>query len=99
MDVLLPPLHPGQRSIAEHAARFRVMQPQAPLGKTRLGAALCGGGLHRGRACGGAIVQNGGKLGGAWCGSSGSRCQGRRSSRRTRWCYCQAAARCRSVCG
>lgn len=51
MDVLLPPLHPGQRGIAEHAARFRVLACGRRWGKTRLGAALCVAvGLHRGRA-------------------------------------------------
>ncbi len=51
MDVLLPPLHSGQRGIAEHPARFRVLACGRRWGKTRLGAALCVAvGLHRGRA-------------------------------------------------
>jgi phage terminase large subunit-like protein len=41
VDVLLPPLHPGQRAVAEHRARFRVVVAGRRWGKTRLGAVLC----------------------------------------------------------
>lgn len=51
MEVHLPPLHPGQREIAEHLARFRVLACGRRWGKTRLGAALCvATGLRRRRA-------------------------------------------------
>ena len=49
MDVLLPPLHPGSAALPN--TRRASARLRAPLGKTRLGAALCVAvGLHRGRA-------------------------------------------------
>jgi phage terminase large subunit-like protein len=41
IDITLPPLHTGQRPIAGHPARFRVLGCGRRWGKTRLGAALC----------------------------------------------------------
>lgn len=39
--VHLPPLHPGQREVANHAARFKVLACGRRWGKTRLGSLLC----------------------------------------------------------
>ena len=47
----LPPLHHGQRRVAHHPARFRVIAAGRRWGKSRLGAALClQAALSRGRA-------------------------------------------------
>lgn len=51
MNVYLPPLHPNQRMIADHPARFRVLACGRRWGKSRLGALECiRSGLHRQRA-------------------------------------------------
>lgn len=51
ISVKAPPLHNGQRLIAESPARFRVVAAGRRWGKTRLGALLClGTAMKRGRA-------------------------------------------------
>ena len=41
LTVSLPPLHAGQREVAQHPARFKVLSCGRRWGKTRLGTALC----------------------------------------------------------
>jgi len=50
-DLTLPPLHPLQREVAFHPARYRVIAAGRRWGKSRLAAALClHAALRRGRA-------------------------------------------------
>ncbi len=41
LEVTLPALHPGQREVARHPARFKTLACGRRWGKTRLGTALC----------------------------------------------------------
>lgn len=51
INVTLPTLHPGQREVASHPARFKVLAAGRRWGKTRLGTLLClDAALNGGRA-------------------------------------------------
>src|SRR3990167_4895630 len=50
-EIIFPSLHPKQREVANHPARFRVCAAGRRFGKSRLGSALCvAEGLKHGRA-------------------------------------------------